>query len=70
MTEETRIFDVVWKRAEAEEGKAIWVKVDILVLKSDGRMYLKLDLLPVGPSFDGWFFVFERLKAEDFEVPF
>jgi len=53
-----RVYDVLYKRGE-HDGKGIWLKCGVVLKKPDGKMSLKLDVVPVG-QFDGWLVVSER----------
>ncbi len=58
-----KLYDLIWKRAEDKEGKAWWEKVGVLIDK-DGKLSMKLDLIPVG-NWDGWLVVSERKGKDD-----
>lgn len=60
------IYDLLWKRAEGKEGKARWEKVGVLLKQDEGRMSVKLDLMPVSKDWDGWLVVSERKAREEF----
>jgi hypothetical protein len=59
------IYDLLWKRAEDKNGKARWEKVGVLIEK-DGKLSLKLDLIPVSKDWDGWLVVSERKDKDPF----
>ena len=62
-----KIYDLLWKRTENEEGRAQWEKVGVLIEKETGKMSVKLDLLPIASKWDGWLVVSERrTKTEPF----
>lgn len=69
-----KTYDVVWKRDE-KEGKARWEKVGVLLEKDNGKMSIKLDLIPA-TNWDGWLVVAERqaerqqVVSVDEDVPF
>ena len=54
--------DLLWKKSETK-GKAQWERVGVLLEKDEGKMSVKLDLMPMG-SWDGWLVVSER-KSKD-----
>lgn len=58
-----KIYDLLWKRAEDEGGKARWEKVGVLIDK-EGKKSIKLDLMPVSKDWDGWLVVSERKDRE------
>jgi len=61
-----KVFDVIWKRTEDKgSGKARWERVGIFIEDGDKKS-IKLDLIPVGPSFDGWLIISERKEKEPF----
>jgi len=45
------------------KGKAQWEKVGVLLEKDEGKMSVKMDLLPAG-NWDGWLVAAER-KSKD-----
>jgi len=57
-----KIYDLLWKRSE-NKGKARWERVGILMDK-DGKLSVKIDLIPVG-TWDGWLVVSERREREE-----
>jgi hypothetical protein len=57
-----KIYDLLWKRSE-NKGKARWERVGILMDK-DGKLSVKIDLIPVG-AWDGWLVVSERREREE-----
>lgn len=59
-----KVYDIIWKRRENENGKARWERVGVLLKKDEGKMSIKLDLLPIG-NWDGWFVVSERRNKID-----
>jgi hypothetical protein len=59
-----KIYDLLWKRSEDKKGKARWEKVGVLMTKDDGKMSVKIDLIPVG-NWDGWLVVSERREKEE-----
>ena len=54
----SKVYDVLYKRGE-HDGRGIWIKCGIVLQKPDGKMSLKLDVVPVG-EFDGWLVISER----------
>ena len=58
----SKIHDLLWKKSETN-GKAQWEKVGMLMEKDQGKMSVKLDVLPAG-NWDGWLVVAER-KSKD-----
>jgi len=58
----SKIHDLLWKKSETK-GKAQWERVGVLLEKDQGKMSVKMDLLPAG-NWDGWLVVSER-KAKD-----
>jgi len=65
------LYDVLYKKAEQEDGKAIWMRCGIMIEKENGKKSLKLDAVPLGAAWDGWLVVSERKRvdAEDPEDP-
>lgn len=60
-----KVFDLLWKKAEDEKtGKARWEKVGVLIEKDEGRMSVKIDLVPAA-NWNGWLVVSERRAKED-----
>lgn len=59
-----KIYDLLWKRNETN-GKARWERIGVLLEKDDGKLSLKLDLLPISKDWDGWLVVSERKERED-----
>ena len=56
-----KVYDVLYKRTEDKKGRGVWLKCGVMLQKiSDGKMSLKLDAVPVGKEFDGWFTISER----------
>jgi hypothetical protein len=53
-----KIYDLLYKRSE-NKGKVRWEKIGVLIDK-DGKLSLKLDLIPVSKEWDGWLVVSER----------
>lgn len=60
-------YDIVWKRTE-DEGKARWEKVGVLLEKDNGKMSIKLDLIPA-TGWDGWLVVAERQADRQQKLP-
>lgn len=60
-----KIYDLLWKRAEDKNGKARWERVGVLMEKDDGKLSLKLDLIPVSKDWDGWLVVSERKERDE-----
>jgi hypothetical protein len=60
-----KVFDLLWKRSEDKNGKARWETVGVLIDK-DGKLSLKLDLIPVSKDWDGWLVVAERKEKDPF----
>ena len=58
------LYDVLYKKAEQEDGKAIWMRCGIMIEKENGKKSLKLDAVPAGSTWDGWLVVSERKKAD------
>ena len=58
------LYDVLYKKAEQEDGKAIWMRCGIMIEKDNGKKSLKLDAVPAGSGWDGWFVVSERKRAD------
>lgn len=58
----SKIYDLIRKKSEDPEGKARWEKLGVMIDK-DGKLSVKLDLLPVG-EWDGWLVVSERRERE------
>lgn len=58
-----KIYDVLWRR-EKNDGRAIWKKVGVLFEKEDGRMSIKLDLIP-SSGWDGYLVVSEKQPKEE-----
>jgi hypothetical protein len=59
------VYDLLWKRSEDRDGRVRWEKIGVLIDK-DGRLSLKLDLLPVSKDWDGWLVVSERKERDPF----
>lgn len=60
-----KVYDLLWKKAEDEKtGKARWEKVGVLIEKEEGRMSVKIDLVPA-TNWDGWLVVSERRRKEE-----
>ncbi len=53
-----KVYDLLWKKSE-DNGKARWERVGVLITKDDGKMSIKVDLIPVS-NWDGWLVVAER----------
>ena len=51
-------FDVVAVVGETKEGKPVWHKCGAVFETAKG-LSLKLEAMPVGKDFDGWFKLFE-----------
>ena len=73
-----KVYDILYKRGE-HEGRGIWINCGVLLEKENGKMSLKLDVVPVDPNWDGWLVVSERKerrtydegqKAPDDGIPF
>jgi len=64
----SKIYDLLWKKSE-DEGKALWERVGVMLVKEDGKKSMKLDLLPVG-EWDGWLVVSERKSKGKEKEPF
>jgi len=62
-----KVYDLLWKRTENKNGKARWERIGVLVDKN-GKLSMKLDLMPISKDWDGWVVVSERKDKE--EVPF
>jgi hypothetical protein len=60
-----KMWDILWKRIENKEGKARWERVGVLI-ERDGKLSIKLDLIPVSKDWDGWLVVSERKEKEPF----
>ena len=60
----SKVYDVLYKRDE-HQGKGVWIKCGVMLQKPDGKMGLKLDVVPVGNAFDGWLVVAPRRGADD-----
>lgn len=58
------LYDVLYKKAEQEDGKAIWMRCGIMIEKENGKKSLKLDAVPTGSGWDGWMVVSERKRAD------
>lgn len=43
--------DILYGRKDSN-GKTIWMRVGMLIVKENGKTAIKLDAIPVG--FDGW----------------
>ena len=56
----SKVYDVLYKRTEQEDGKGVWIKCGVMLQKPDGKMGLKLDVVPVGSAFDGWLVIAPR----------
>ena len=52
-----KIYDLLWRREEKSEekkdSKVQWENVGVLI-ENDGKRSVKLNLVPVGNSWDGW----------------
>ncbi|MBI5634950.1 MAG: hypothetical protein HZA15_15895 [Nitrospirae bacterium] len=60
-----KVYDLLWKKAEDEKtGKARWEKVGVLIEKDEGKMSVKIDLIPA-TNWDGWLVVSERKAREE-----
>jgi hypothetical protein len=59
-----KIYDLLWKKSEDKNGKARWERVGVLMEKEDGKLSLKIDLIPAG-QWDGWLVVSERNEKEE-----
>lgn len=53
-----KVFDVLYKRDE-HQGKGVWIKCGVMLQKPDGKMAIKLDVVPVG-QWSGWLQIGER----------
>ena len=58
----SKIHDLLWKKSETK-GKAQWEKVGVILEKEQGKMSVKLDVLPAG-NWDGWLVVSERTSKD------
>lgn len=59
----SKVYDLLWKRGE-NRGKTQWERVGVLIEKEDGKMSVKIDLIPAG-NWDGWLVVSERRQREE-----
>lgn len=60
-----KVYDLLWRKAEDEKtGKARWEKVGVLIEKDEGKMSIKIDLIPA-TNWDGWLVVSERKAREE-----
>ncbi len=53
-----KVYDLLWRKSE-DNGKVRWEKVGVLITKDDGKMSIKVDLVPAS-NWDGWLVVAER----------
>ena len=58
------LHDVIYKKGEQDDGKAIWMRCGIMIEKDNGKKSLKLDVVPAGSAWDGWLVVAERKQAD------
>lgn len=61
-------YNVVFgeKYGDVNDPKTAWKKCGTLFVdEEDGRMSIKLDMVPVGPAFKGWLSVFEPRDDQD-----
>jgi len=58
-----KVYDLLYRKAENNEGKTQWEKVGVLLEKENGKMSVKIDFLPIG-QWDGWLVVAERRASE------
>jgi len=56
--ESMKVYDIFFPKQDENMEKPQWIKVGVLLVKENGKMRLKLDLIPTG--WDGWLSVFER----------
>jgi hypothetical protein len=54
-----RIFDICYK--DASNAKAKWQQIGILLESADGKLSIKMNLLPV--KLDSWWGVFPRKEG-------
>ena len=54
------VYDVLYKRGVTDEGRGIWLKCGVMLEKDDGKKSIKVDVLPVGPAWDGGLVSSER----------
>lgn len=57
-----KIYDLLWKRSEDQNGKARWERVGVLIERG-GKRSVKLDLMPASKDWDGWLVVSERRES-------
>lgn len=57
-----KVYDVVWRRL-TNDGKTFWTKVGVLFQGEDGKVSIKLNLIPA-TDWDGYLAVTERRKVE------
>jgi len=60
-----KVFDVLYKRGEDSKKRGIWLKCGVVLQKSDGKMSLKLDTIPISNHFDGWLVISEKRRNHD-----
>ncbi len=53
------VYDLLYKKGE-HEGRAIWLRCGVLIEKDNGKMSVKLDVVPISGQWDGWLVVSER----------
>jgi len=54
--------DILFAR-KTPDGKTIWLRVGMLILKDNGKQSIKLDAIPVG--FDGWLSIGEDERTNE-----
>ncbi len=59
------IHDILYKKGEQEDGRAIWTRCGVMIEKDNGKRSIKLDVLPLGQDWDGWLVVCERRPREE-----
>lgn len=59
-----RAYDVLYKRDE-NQGRGVWIKYGVMQEKVNGKIGLKLDVIPVGSAFDGWLVITPRRESHD-----
>jgi len=56
------------KYMKDNEEKTAWKKVGTMFIKDDGKMSIKIDMMPVG-EFDGWCQVFDQKPRDNAPIP-
>ncbi len=58
------IKDIVWVEKQEGRDKPNYHKVGIMLEKEDGKLSIKLNVIP-GPGWNGWLSVFEQKPKDE-----